>query len=272
MFEDNFLCFMSLKSLFRCMKSFAALPREKRDSFLDIGASSVGLYGTPFTFLEDGLATIHNSDFCKEPRFAKAYEAGKATKSWRGWDLRWRAYLFCCFAEYAKSLEGDFVECGVNLGGNARMLVDFLSFPRLQKRFFLFDTFSGFDPLLTSREEQLENSRLYSYPACLDAVQKTFCDFPFVQLIQGSVPDSLHSVKFNKICFVSLDMNCVAPEIAAFQYLWPFISPGGIILLDDYGFKSHFRQKKAFDHLSSQMNFRIIQLPTGQGLVVKSFR
>jgi hypothetical protein len=66
-------------------------------------------------------------------------------------------------------------------------------------------------------------------------------------------------------------MNCVTPEIAAFEYLWPFVSPGGFIFLDDYGFKAHFRQKEAFDLLSAKMNFRIIQLPTGQGLVIKPF-
>lgn len=236
---------------------------------MDIGISSVGLYGTPFTFLEDGLATIHNSDFCEDPHFKGAYERGRLTNSWGGWELRWRAYLYCCFADYAKSVQGDFVECGVNLGGNARMLADFLPFQKMDKLLLLFDTFCGFDSDLISEDERSAISSLYKYQSCFSEVQKTFADFPFVRLVQGSVPDSLKTFPFCKICFLSIDMNCVAPEVAAFEHLWPCVSPGGIVLLDDYGFKAHFRQKKAFDLLSEQWGFRIIQLPTGQGLIIK---
>lgn len=260
-----------LKGFLKLIKIFLALPRPKKEALLEIAASSIGLHGEPFTFFEDGLCTIHNSDFCNEPRFRRAYAKGRSTDSWRGWELRWRAYLYCCLAEHAGSLDGDFVECGANLGGNAEMLTGFLSFPKIKKRLLLFDTFSGFDSTLLSDEERQMTSRFYSYRNCLTEVRQRFRKLPFVKIVQGSVPASLRSVKFKKICFLSIDMNCVAPEIAAFQYLWPFISPGGIVLLDDYGFKNHFRQKEAFDRLSSQMNFRIIQLPTGQGLVVKSF-
>lgn len=264
-------CFINPKVFFRVIKALFALPKPKKKQLFDIVVSSIGLYGTPFTFVEDGLCTIHNSDFCNDSLFKKAYEKGRGTSSWRGWDLRWRAYLFCCFAESAKRIQGDYVECGVNLGGNARMLIEFLSFEKLQKNFLLFDTFSGFDSKLVSKEERSVTDGLYCYPSCLSEVQRTFAGFPFVKIIPGSVPDSLKTYPFSRICFLSIDMNCVAPEIAAFEYLWPFVSPGGVIFLDDYGFKAHFRQKEAFDLLSAKMNFRIIQLPTGQGLVIKPF-
>jgi predicted O-methyltransferase YrrM len=64
-------------------------------------------------------------------------------------------------------------------------------------------------------------------------------------------------------------MNCVKPEISAFRFFWPRLSPGGVVILDDYGFKDHRRQKEAFDSLSKALNFKIIQLPTGQGLIIK---
>ena len=259
-----------LKKLLKGIKIFFGLPKPKKAQVLEITTSSVGLYGHPFTFLEDGLCTIHNADFCNDPLFQRAYAAGQSTGSWRGWELRWRAYLFCCFAEHVKSLPGDYVECGVNLGGNARMLVEFLSFEEMRKELLLFDTFSGFDPGLLSEEERSVAPKLYSYSSCLSEVKKTFEGFPFVKIIPGSVPESLKGFPFKKICFLSIDMNCVAPEVAAFKYLWPLVSPGGIVLLDDYGFRDHFQQKKAFDHLGGELNFRVIQLPSGQGLIMKS--
>ena len=45
----------------------------------------------PTTYNEDGFATGHNCDFLKDPRFARAYELGERTGSWRGWQIRWRA-------------------------------------------------------------------------------------------------------------------------------------------------------------------------------------
>ena len=147
---------------------------------------------------------------------------------------------------------------------------EFLSFEEMNKELLLFDTFSGFDPQLISEEERSVVQGLYAYGSCLTEVKKTFEGFPFVKIIPGSVPASLKDFPFKKICFLSIDMNCVAPEVAAFEHLWPFVSPGGVVLLDDYGFKDHFQQKKAFDLLGEALNFRVIQLPSGQGLILKS--
>ncbi|MEI2722448.1 MAG: hypothetical protein V9H26_02565 [Verrucomicrobiota bacterium] len=67
-------------------------------------------------------------------------------------------------------------------------------------------------------------------------------------------------------------MNCVAPEIEAATYLWDRLVPGGIIILDDYGFSQHHLQKAAFDHFAEAKGVRIMSLPTGQGLIFKPMR
>ena len=64
----------------------------------------------------DGVITFHGSDFLKNPLFMESYKLGKATGSWMGSDCEWRAYVVCWAAAKGKSLEGDFVECGVNRG------------------------------------------------------------------------------------------------------------------------------------------------------------
>lgn len=263
---------VSLLGVLKGIGIYLNLPRSKRATLKDILLSQVGLHGIPFTFSEDGLCTIHNSDFCKNTRFKQAYECGFKTNSWRGWHLRWRAYLYCCFAEQSTACEGDFVECGVNLGGNARMLVEYLNFIELKKRMFLFDTFCGFDTAqLTKRERALVKGR-YDYRSSFDSVKTTFQDFHFVHLIEGSVPQSLKKVSINEICFLSIDLNCARPEVAALSYFWPKLSNGAVVLLDDYGFKHHEEQKVALDRLSLKLGFQIIQLPTGQGLIIKRIK
>jgi hypothetical protein len=261
---------MHAQKLIRGIINYFSLDRTRRRVLREIFSSKLGLHGTPFTFFEDGLCTIHNSDFCKEVRFKESYLKGVQTNSWNGWPLRWRAYLYCALAEYASMWKGDFVECGVNLGGNARMLINYLPFKKLRKRFFLFDTFSGFDEKQLSKGERATVLKAYNYRPAFQLVKALFKPFHYVSIIQGSVPHSLTRASIKNVCFLSLDMNCVHPEIAAFRYFWPKLSTGGVVLLDDYGFKDHHEQKAAFDKLSRKMNFRIIQLPTGQGLIFKT--
>jgi hypothetical protein len=162
------------------------------------------------------------------------------------------------------------VECGVNLGGNAQLIVSFLNFAVLKKRLYLFDTFQGFDPSLLSKSEKRNIAEHYDYTPCYEAVKSRFAGKPYVSIIKGTVPLSLEQVHFDKICFLSIDMNCARPEVEAVRYLWKYITPGGIILLDDYGFKNHHEQKKELDRLATELAFDIIQLPTGQGLVFKA--
>ena len=88
-------------------------------------------------------------------------------------------------------------------------------------------------------------------------------------MVKGSVPSSLEILAPKKVCFLSIDMNCVKPEIAAFEFFWPKLTAGAVVLLDDYGFRRHLNQKVAFDALSRRLHFNITQLPTGQGLIKK---
>jgi len=227
-----------------------------------------GMDGMPFRYKEDGLATIHNCDFLIDPRFQKAYTLGESTGSWKGCQARWRAYVVCWCAAWASRLPGDFVECGVNQGGFARMILEYIEFEKTGKRFFLFDTFEGFPEKHILPEEAHVLSD-YSYTNSLDAVRKTFGAFPSVALIQGPVPDTLADEPTQQVSFLSLDMNCVTPEIAAAEHFWPKMTPGGVIVLDDYGQSRHILQKRAFDEFARRRNTEVLCLPTSQGLIFK---
>ena len=71
--------------------------------------------------------------------------------------------------------------------------------------------------------------------------------------------------------FLSIDMNCVQPEVDALNFFWDKMVPGGLIVLDDYGFgNSNHEQKKAHDEFATSKNVEILSLPTCQGLIIKS--
>jgi len=88
-------------------------------------------------------------------------------------------------------------------------------------------------------------------------------------IVRGAVPATLPQIDSERIAYASIDMNCVEPEIAAGEYLWPKMLPGAITVLDDYGWKPHISQKHAWDKFASQRGVKILALPTGQGLLIK---
>jgi O-methyltransferase len=225
----------------------------------------------PITYKTDGLITSNNCDFITEPHFAKAYALAAATKPWSGFTLQWRVYNMCWFADYVKLLPGDFVECGVNTGAYARAIIEYINFKDLDKTFYLLDTFSGLPEQLVNEKERLIGlDKMYknNYTDVYEEVLKTFAGFN-VSVIKGIVPDTLQEVKADRICFLSLDMNMVTPEIAAINFFWDKLVPGGIVMLDDYGFPPHITQKKAFDQFALEKSVAILTMPTGQGIIIK---
>jgi O-methyltransferase len=223
----------------------------------------------PLTYNQDGLATRHNCDFIKEERFARAYKAGEETGSWGGATIHWRAFIACWAAQKGMSIEGDFVECGVNRGGLARTVLEYTALHQTSRKFYLLDTFNGLVERYITAEEKALGRRAGGHEECFDAVKITFSDYPNTVIIKGAIPETLSKVSASKIAYLSIDMNCTEPEIAAAEYFWDRLSSGAVMLLDDYGWGGHIMQKKAFDQFAVERGVLILALPTGQGLIIK---
>ncbi len=218
------------------------------------------------TYREDGLVTINNADFLHDADFVRAYEAAlhQQPDTW----IRWRSYVVQWAAHHAMRLEGDFVECGVNrafLSMSAMTAVDFRR--ATGRHFYLFDTYCGLVPGQVSVDDKAAFRNAYS--DTYDYVRETFREWPSVVVVRGIVPESLSTVTIERVAYLSVDMNCVKPEIDAMEYFWPRIVPGGVIILDDYGFPGHEAQKRAADKFATMVGVKVLTIPTGQGLIFK---
>lgn len=251
-------------------KMLGSLPEPMSKIIRCIGAPNKYIRMPEATYHADSMATQTNADFQNDPLFIEAYRLGKATTSWADSDPIWRAYVACWAAYHAKNLEGDYVECGVNKGGTALAVAHYTSFNSLDKDFWLLDTYQGLvADLIQDYEEVTPDSYAGYYKECYDEVVKTFSPFPRAKIIRGAIPDTLEQVTAKKVSFLSIDMNCVVPEIAAIEFFWDRLVPGAIVVLDDYGWSAHKPQKDGFDQFTKAHNTQVLTLPTGQGLIVK---
>ena len=96
-----------------------------------------------------------------------------------------------------------------------------------------------------------------------------FKRFPNVEVVRGIVPDSFAQAVPDKISFLHIDMNSSKSEIAALEALFDRVSPGGFIVFDDYGWAGYAAQQVAEDAFMRARGHRILELPTGQGLLIK---
>jgi len=237
--------------------------------------STAGEMYTPI-YTNDGLISdprvIHNHDFMRNPKYINAY---KVAEKALGYDHKmfWRLHVALWCASQAQNLPGDFVECGVWRGFLATAIMNYIPWPIDNKQFYLFDTWEGLDErYLTEKERnnqaKLEHFKPY-YANQYEAVKKHFSNYRNVQLVKGSVPETLDLVKIDAVSYLSLDMNCASPELFAAEHFWEKLVPGGMMLLDDYGFVSYEEQKKGFDRFAARKGFEVLALPTGQGLMIK---
>ncbi len=65
-------------------------------------------------------------------------------------------------------------------------------------------------------------------------------------------------------------MNNLEGELSVLEILFDLISPGGIIILDDYEWAGVYRLQKIGEGMwFDQKGYRVFPLPTGQGIVIK---
>jgi O-methyltransferase len=226
----------------------------------------------------DGLM-VYNKDvaFLRDERFMSAYRRGvhSGHKLGRGAGgdihIEWRAHVACWAATRACALPGAFVECGVNTGVLSLAVCEYIDFNATGKDFYLFDTFAGIpESQMCDAERTTQGSKnIELYEECYEVARANFAPYHRTHLMRGLVPDTLPSVKIDQVCYLSIDMNIVYPEIAALEYFWDKLVPGAAVLFDDYGWKSHYLQKQAIDEFGASKGVPILLLPTGQGLIIK---
>jgi O-methyltransferase len=247
---------------------------------LDAALQESQQYLRSAVYHHDHLAVWHkNVAFLQNPLFQRAYAAGmdsghkmgRARGSTQDIHIEWRTHVICWAAWHAKHLPGSFVECGVNTGIYSLAACHYIDFNATGKDFYLFDTFNGIPCEQMAEQERADRTQRNAshYEECYELVCRNFALFPRARLVRGMIPATLAQVAIDQVCYLSIDMNIVAPEIAALEFFWDKLVPGAPVILDDYGWQVHAAQQRAMDSFAQGQGLSILSLPTGQGLLIK---
>ena len=179
------------------------------------------------------------------------------------------------FAKRALSIPGLFIECGVGKGLYTATITNYLDFKNTDRKFYLLDTFSGIplDQLNDSEKNMALRFNNSAYAGnYFNEVKETFSQIKNVHLIAGLLPDSLSEVPFadEGISYLQIDLNNAFADSSVLRKLFPYVTNGGIIIIDDYAYSDEFQKtRNSVDIVAQEMNFTVIALPTGQGLILK---
>ena len=195
-------------------------------------------------YAQDSLFTTNNDSFRDDPIFKAAYSRGVQASGGVDPQIEWRLHVAFWAARNAVRVPGDFVECGVNAGFVSSAIMQRLDWRRVEKRFYLIDTFNG--PVLTQyTSKEIDRGRLRvaedaigrgAFVTDLERMRANYSEWPNVEIVQGVVPDVLPTVPVKNVAFLHIDMNCGYPERAALEHFWDLLSPGGMALFDDYAY------------------------------------
>jgi O-methyltransferase len=241
---------------------FRVLPEhaERVKQALDTLAECYG-----YCYANDMLITLdRNTSFLEDARFMQAFNAAAADDTEKS--LAWRLHVLCWFAHNSLRVDGDFVECGVFRGLSTAVVAPYLDFARQPRHWYLYDTFTGIPA------EQLDpghvNPGAFQTPGLYEAAVQRFSAYPNIRVMRGRVPEVLAEGAPAKVAFLHLDMNSSAAETAALEFFADRLQPGAFVVLDDYGWRGYREQKLSADRFFGQRGKPVMELPTGQGVVM----
>lgn len=228
----------------------------------------------------DRLLTLDkNCDFKRDPTFEQALKSIRGSHQYDQYDgpdgIAWRLNTLCWAARRALRAGGDFVECGVFKGDMSWVVAQVIGAENIP-HFYLFDSFAGFSPSHSSNADFPDApgflefaNQIYSTEGLYESVRNRFVPYKNFTVIKGFLPDSLDQARPDRIGYLHLDLNSARAEIAVLEQLFDRVVPGGVIVFDDYGWWQYRLQKQSEDEFMRARGYEILELPTGQGLVVK---
>jgi hypothetical protein len=162
------------------------------------------------------------------------------------------------------NIEGDLVECGVYRGGNILGMMEYCNSFGLNKKIWLYDTFSGMtSPTAMDKDHNnIWAQDQWDIILCkegLDQVKQylSHSSYKNIVYVVGDVCETLqhqHNIP-NQIALLRLDTDWFDSTQCELEVLFPKLVSGGSLIIDDYG---HWQGcKLATDKYFQDTNYKL---------------
>jgi hypothetical protein len=177
-----------------------------------------------------------------------------------------RKYVVSQLVRSLKYVPGDIAECGVYNGATAYFMAKATREAGVSRSVHLFDSFSGLSRPAAEDGTYWHEGALAIPEA---TARQNLASFPGVTFYAGWIPERFPEIANREFAFVHIDVDLYEPTRDSMQFFYSRVSRGGMIVCDDYGFTTCPGARKALLEFMSDKPEEIIELPTGQGLIVR---
>ena len=200
-----------------------------------------------------------------DDEFRRAYEAVRRNTLV---DV-WRCYELWSLVGELRDVPGAILEVGVWRGGTGVLMATRAAALGLDEPVYLCDTWAGVvktgDVDTYYRDGKHDDASRETVAALAAALGRTN-----VELLQGVFPDeTADRIAGNRfrLCHCDVDVYRSAKDV--FDWVWPRLEPGGMVVFDDYGFPACPGVTKFVDEQRLLGDRTVIHNLNGHGLVVK---
>jgi O-methyltransferase len=176
-----------------------------------------------------------------------------------------RCYVLYRLMRQAMHLDGDVWECGVYAGGTAAMLAGLMRQAAQDKKLYLFDTFEGMPAVDAERDL---HARGDFADTSLESVRRFVGGEPCVYR-KGRIPETFAGLESARISLAHIDVDIYHSVMDSLKFIWPRLTRGGFLVMDDYGFPTCPGARAATDEFFADKTSLPLCLPTGQAVIFK---
>ncbi|HEX8174955.1 MAG TPA: TylF/MycF/NovP-related O-methyltransferase [Pyrinomonadaceae bacterium] len=191
--------------------------------------------------------------FDLEPEFLQLYELCRA-ETMTSIERMYALYQATCYV-LDRELPGDFVECGVWRGGSLMLMAyTLLSRGCTNRMIWLYDTFDGVTSPTDDDVQEMsgrpareilgEHERTQDDPfwgiaprALVESnLRRTGYPMHRFRFVEGDVLKTIPAEAPERLAILRLDTDWYKSTRHELEHLYPRLSPGGVLIVDDYGY------------------------------------
>lgn len=231
-----------------------------------------------YTAFSDFVALQPDND---DPEYESNYlQALRATVT-RPWPVQRRArfHALTRLLTETHSIDGEVAECGCYLGLSSYLMCSYLRKRNPAYRgagYHIFDSFLGLSaptqeddiPDGFERAKQVRSMCVQgAFTASLEQVKRNLAEFPGIEFRPGWIPLTFQGLPERRYRFVHVDVDLYDPTIESFEYFYPRLAAGGIIVSDDYDWPG---ARQALEEFCREHTLKLNLTPHNQAFVKRA--